>query len=116
MKTVFNTIILVALLTLFGCSEKKSAIVDNPPDNSSGYFAEGIIVAEFVDTLLPVNAESFLRARGLTVYTLYDFDEVPPYSYIIDVPIGQEEAWADTLRKYPEIKLAGRIAVTHTSN
>jgi len=115
MKIIFSTIVIVAILTMFGCSKKEnvSTPIENPVQNSEAYLVEGKIVAEFVDTLSQAHAECFLLAHDLTVYTLYNFDEAPPHSGIIEVPIGQEEAWVDTLQKYSEIKFAGRIGVVH---
>jgi hypothetical protein len=113
MKITFNTIIFITILTVFGCSEKETVLnpIENPPENSKAYLVEGKIVVEFIDTLSQAQAESFLVAHDLTVYTLYNFGEAPPHSGIIEIPIGQEDVWIDTLRKYPEIKLVGRIGV-----
>jgi hypothetical protein len=118
MKIIFNTIIFLTMLIVFGCSEKETILnpIENPPENSKAYLFEGKIIVEFIDTLSQPQAESFLVTHDLTVYTLYNFDEAPPHSGIIEVPIGQEDAWIDTLRKYPEIKLAGRIGVMETFN
>jgi hypothetical protein len=119
MKAIFSAIVLAIVITVFGCSKKdndSNPIVNNHPVVSHGYLVEGEIVAEFTDTLLQVNAERFLLAHDLTVYTLYNFDKAPPHSGIIEIPIGQEWAWIDTLQKYPEIKHAGRIGVVETAN
>ena len=118
MKTIFGTIVIITMLTVLGCSKKENVSnpTDNPPKNSTGYLVEGKIGAEFVDTLSQAHAESFLVSHHLTVYTLHNFVAAPPHSGIIEVPIGQEAAWIDTLQKYPEIKSANRIAVIEISN
>jgi hypothetical protein len=111
MKTLFTAIIVISILTVCGCSKKEniSNTTNNPPENSKSHLVEGIIVAVFIDTVSQVHAESFLLAHNLTVYRLRNFNGAPPHSCDIDVPIGQEEAWIDTLQNYPEIKSVDRL-------
>jgi hypothetical protein len=118
MKTIFNTMIFVIILTFIGCSKKEniSNPIDRTPENSKSYLVEGQVVAVFNDTVSQSHAESFLLAHDLTVYRLYGFSGASPHSSVVEVPIGQEKAWIDTLHKYPEIKSADRLGVTETAN
>ena len=118
MTTIYKTIIFLSLLFVFGCSEKETGSnpIDNSPTKFEPYFYEGEILVEFIDTLSQANAEKFLHSVGLNVFTLYNFDKEPPHSSIIEVPVGDEDVWIDSLRKYKEIKLAGRIGSIPASN
>ena len=79
------------------------------------FYQPGRIEAKFTKTVSRVHADQFVQGFGLS---LFDFSDLNDSTHIglIDVPIGEEQLWADTLKTFPQtIAGASLVPMAHTN-
>ncbi len=114
MKKEYLTFLSLAfvILVLFGCKKDSSTSIQEQKSQPPVATVAGRdIVAWFADSVALASAKQFIQDFTLTVYDSSRYDLKSPHELGVQVPLGQELKWSDSLKTFPIVVAASPIYV-----
>ena len=112
MKRGLRALIILLLVGISGCTDKKEEILNAPPKTwSSESMVPGKVGIVFNDNITENEAVKLLVKLNLTIAINYGFGTNGRHSIVVNVEVGLEQIWIDTLKKYQEVKSANILMV-----
>jgi hypothetical protein len=112
-KLLISVALTFAILISCGCKKDTSTSIQEQTPIKTASIMSGAVVAYFVDSVVQVRAIQFIQNMTLTVIDSSRYNLRSPHELSLQVPVGQELKWTDSLKTFPIIAAASPVYVVN---